>query len=986
MVWSEIAAQESPPPTITNKDPLAFHRLLADELAKLDPGESKGNEVPSESTSDTDTHRLAFHDTAPAVIGHNESYQAQLMHGHDYWRARSDKHFIMDLAGAQGLLVGDANGDHLDDVYVLQPGGLPNRLFIHQEDGTALDQSSEAKLDILDGGHHGLFVDLDNDGDQDLIVAVDWQLLIIDNAGEGQFQPGTMLWSKGRISSVSAADFDNDGDLDLYACARDASTEVWAEEGALTHGIPTPYFDANNGGRNTLWRNSSQKKEATTLWQFTDVTEEVGLDHNNRRFSSAAAWEDYDGDGDQDLYVVNDFGRNNLYRNANGPEAGSRVFTDVAAKAGVEDIGPGMSAAWGDINGDDWMDLYVANRYSAAATRIVDQESFLPKGSDKMRAQARRFARGNSVYLNNGDGTFRDHTKELGANSAGWAWSSNFIDLNNDGYEDLVVANGMITTSNTTDVSSFAWRRVASQSPESLEDLGSVFTYRKAWRALNTLLEEGRSYAGSQRNRAFLRGGDGKFSDISAACGLDLMDDGRAIAAVDWDHDGKQDFWISNRNAPRVRFMHNRSETAHHFVALRLQGNQCNRDAIGARVTIQIGKRKLIRSLQAGKGYLGQSTKWLHFGLGDATSIDTLEVRWPGGERELISVRDLSVDRFYFIVQDAGTPRQWTPPKIQSKPPAENRKPATDPEQPPNRTRIAFLSRLPLPEVKYDTFDGQRRSLVTTDRKPSLIHLWASWHQPCLTGLKELSKATGLREHEQGLEIIALSVDQFVQPAAAARKSPDEIAKTLEELGWPYASGMATEELRLVLEVVGRALIARYEPFPVTTSLLIDGKGKVAVIYKGSVSVEQLRKDVAVLDARWNKISRAAVHFPGQWVRGPWPSDPSLVVKNFVATTRADLAEKYLKRFKAATTDDQNLADGYYLLADFHRGNNNFGKAILLYEKALEIDKRRTRVHLDLGMVYLGMGQNQRAARHLRKAAENYPEDEMVRGWLESAK
>ncbi len=176
------------------------------------------------------------------------------------------------------------------------------------------------------------------------------------------------------------------------------------------------------------------------------MTERVGLDTNNRRFSLACAWEDFDNDGDQDLYVSNDFGRNNLFRNDAG------TFNDIAAQAGVLDIGPGMSAAWGDHNNDGHPDLYIANMWSNAGNRITLQKQFLPRADVSTKQQARRHARGNSVYINRGDGTFKDTTQVSGANMARWAWSSNFIDLDNDGRQDLVVANGMITTADSGDL------------------------------------------------------------------------------------------------------------------------------------------------------------------------------------------------------------------------------------------------------------------------------------------------------------------------------------------------------------------------------------------------------------------------------------------------------------------------------------------------------------------------------------------------------
>ena len=387
--------------------------------------------------------RIEFADAAPTVLAGAASYRQQLAKSFDYWRARSDKSLVADLLGAQGVIVGDVNGDELDDLYLLQPGGLPNRLFLHQPDGTAHDTSAESGIDVLDFCRSALFIDLDNDGDQDLVLGLAWKLALMENDGEGHFTPRGSYQSEGQVNSIAAADYDNDGDLDIYLCGRDASGAIKAEQGAL--GIPMPYYDANNGGPNTLLRNEGK-------FSFRDVTGEVGMNVNNRRFSLACAWEDFDNDGDQDLYVSNDFGRNNLFRNDAGPQPGSRKFTDIAPSAKVEDIGPGMSAAWGDYNGDGLADLYVANMWSNAGNRITLQKEFLPGANADIRKQARRHARGNSVYLNQGDGTFQDITQPSGANMGRWAWSSNFIDLNNDGNQDLVIANGMITAGDAGDL------------------------------------------------------------------------------------------------------------------------------------------------------------------------------------------------------------------------------------------------------------------------------------------------------------------------------------------------------------------------------------------------------------------------------------------------------------------------------------------------------------------------------------------------------
>ena len=154
---------------------------------------------------------------------------------------------------------------------------------------------------------------------------------------------------------------------------------------------------------------------------------------------------DFDNDGDQDLYVSNDFGRNNLFRNDAGPQPGSRKFTDIAPSAKVEDIGPGMSAAWGDYDRDGRMDIYVANMFSAAGTRITTQKQFKTGTDQNIRNRFRRFARGNTLFRNTGEG-FEDVSVQTGVTVGRWAWGSNFVDLNNDAWPDFVVANGYLSS------------------------------------------------------------------------------------------------------------------------------------------------------------------------------------------------------------------------------------------------------------------------------------------------------------------------------------------------------------------------------------------------------------------------------------------------------------------------------------------------------------------------------------------------------------
>lgn len=349
--------------------------------------------------------------------------------------------FGIGLHGHHGLALADVNGDQLDDVYVCQPAGLPNRLYLRAADSSLTEVSAQAGVDWLDRSRSALFVDLDNDGDQDLIIAMNVNVMMMSNDGSGRFTERATYYTSGDPTSLSAADYDADSDLDVYVTGYGGGFLAASEgdDAALGHAIPYPYHDASNGGANLLLQNDGD-------WKFRDVTKDRGLEVNNRRWSFAASWEDFDRDGDADLYVANDYGRNNLYRNDDGS------FVDIAAEAGVEDIAAGMSVSWGDYNNDGWMDIYVGNMFSSAGNRIAYQRNFQASAADTTRAQFQRHARGNTLFENLQDGTFRDVSLKAAVTMGRWAWGSKFADLNNDGREDILVANGYVTGPDTGDL------------------------------------------------------------------------------------------------------------------------------------------------------------------------------------------------------------------------------------------------------------------------------------------------------------------------------------------------------------------------------------------------------------------------------------------------------------------------------------------------------------------------------------------------------
>jgi len=562
--------------------------------------------------------RPLFQDITSSVFENAESFRQQLARGVPYWRARLDSACGIDVYGNNGIAAGDIDGDGRDEVYVCQPGGLPNRLYKNRGDGVMEDVTERAGVGVLDDTSSALFVDLRNTGQQDLIVATKNALLLFLNQGDGSFRhkPDAFRFAtapQGTFTGIAAADYDRDGRLDLYAC----SYVYFQSEDQYRY--PVPYHDAQKGPPNFLFRNCLTAEGEG--W-FEDVTAAVGLDHNNNRYSFAPAWCDFDGDGWPDLYVANDFGRNNLYKNEGGR------FRDVASEAGVEDIGPGMSTAWFDYDGDGRLDLYIANMFTAAGQRVVEDKAFAPAAAAGAVHEAyRRHTKGNSLYRNRGDGTFEESGAAEGVEMGRWAWSADGLDFDNDGTPEIYITCGMLTNSSEKDLGGFFWRQVVSRSPATRI---AAPAYENGWNALDQWIREDYSWNGREPNVLYARR-NGRFYDFSGVSGLDFADDSRAFAATDLDGDGALDLLLKSRLGPQVRALRNDWGTARRSVVIELRGTRSNRDAIGAQVEVERPGGRSVQTLQAGSGFLSQHTKRLHFGLGDAAAALRVRVRWPSG-------------------------------------------------------------------------------------------------------------------------------------------------------------------------------------------------------------------------------------------------------------------------------------------------------------------------------------------------------------------
>ena len=367
----------------------------------------------------------------------------------------------------------------------------------------------------------------------------------------------------------------------------------------------------------------------------------------------------------------------------------------------------------------------------------------------------------------------------------------------------------------------------------------------------------GRSWSGQERNCVYLNLGQQseRFANISYLSGLDFLDDSRAVCVLDWDHDGDLDLWFGNRSAPRVRLMRNEaSRDAGGFIALKLEGNgtTTNRDAIGARVEVTVkgdGDLKRIKTLRAGEGFLSQSSKWLHFGLGPEPGvIEKVSVRWPRRGVDATEHFDGLEPNHHYVLREGGGAERWEPPVRTLSTIQPERLHIPEPEQ---NLHIPALTLYQAPDVVYQMYDGELAKVDTTGIW-TWLNLWATWCAPCL---KELQVIT---EHAADLEaanvnVVALAVDGL-DPDAKGFDST-AVKTALENVGYPFTGGLATEQLVAAYQEIADALITLKLDIPVPTSFLINPNGQVVAMYKGTVDIDALLEDAAVearsLEERW---------------------------------------------------------------------------------------------------------------------------------------
>jgi len=538
---------------------------------------------------------------------------------------------IADLWPGSGVAVLDYNQDGFEDLFVADS----TRSILYENDGHGHFTDVTERAGLAADAAHGIAAtgvaagDIDGDGYPDLFVTYAFgPARLFRNRGDGTFEDwtdrsGITVGKNAR--SASFADVDGDGDLDLFVCVT----------GDYFHKMPDPPFDANDGAPNRLYLNDGHG-------HFTEASAEWGL--TDTRWSLSGLFADYDGDGRPDLLVTNDFGLTNLYRNEGG-----RRFVDVTKRSGTQVRAYGMSGAWGDFDGDGSLDLYTTgtdtqwyflHEYPSLPIGLPGR-LFLPVAVAWME----KMATGNTLLLQRPDHTFENATARSGASRAGWNWSTVAADLDNDSWVDLYAANGLLGDGRDHDRELEFW-------------WDSLAYWDDYVDGIRTFDREGSGVAGIERDRYFHNRGAGAspmFEDRAFLDGLDLETNGRAVVAFDANGDGALDLYVRSNQAPEAFFLGSRGADEH-YLRLRLKGSRGkdNRDGVGSRVTARLPDgRVLVTETDNASGYLSTGSPIAHLGLGKATRLASLTVRWPSGRvQELGPIEN--VDRTLIVDEERG--------------------------------------------------------------------------------------------------------------------------------------------------------------------------------------------------------------------------------------------------------------------------------------------------------------------------------------------
>jgi Flp pilus assembly protein TadD/peroxiredoxin len=878
----------------------------------------------------------AFLDVTHRALGGAESYSKQMLRSVDHWRTVLDGAVGVDVYSNNGVAAGDFDNDGFDDFYVCQPAGLPNRLYRNRGDGTFEDVTEKAGVGVLDNTACSLFADFRNIGRQDLLVVCGTGPLLFLNQGDGTFAPKRDAFKfaqtpQGTFTHAAVADYDRDGRLDIYFCT------YMYYLGLDQYHYPIPYYDARNGPPNCLFHNEGNAA-------FVEKTEETGLNAENDRYSFSCAWGDSNSNGLSDLFVVNDFGSSQLYRNQ-----GDGTFVVASREAHVEDVGAGMSCAWSDYDNDGRQDVYVPSMWEAAGQRVSSQKQFHAQAPQNIRELYQRHARGNALYRNQGDGTFQNVGRQAGVEMGRWSWSSDFFDFDHDGYPDLYVANGYLSGLDRNDLASFFWRQVVAKSSE---DATGALAYERGWNAINELVRSDCTWHGYARNVMFANNRDGTFSEVSGPVGLDFIEDSRTFVLADLDHDGRLEIILKNRNAPQLRILHNAMKDLGRSIAFRLRGHQSNRDAIGTAVTVEAGNLRQTKYLQAGSGFLAQHSKELFFGLGNKEGTVRAVIRWPNGFSQSFDALPAN----HRIEIEEGSAAFEAKPFAATAPAYAQAGPLPELEPLPASVDTWLIDPLKAPTFSLPDLAGNMRELRSLRGGFVLLYFWATTAPLSLEQLKSLEQHRAALAASQ-LQVLAVNVDK-PDDAQAARSFAAR-----ERLSFPVL--LASEDVAGIYNIIYRHLFDRRRDLGIPTSFLLDREGMIVKVYQGAIQAGRLVDDLKSVPTTAPDRMKKAVPFPGTLYQGAFLRNDYTYGVALFQHGYLEQAEESFREVVAAKPDDP---DAYYNLGTLSLRRNAFPEARRYLEQALKLRPNYPEAWNNLGMMAAQEGRPDEAIQNFQQS------------------
>jgi enediyne biosynthesis protein E4 len=544
---------------------------------------------------------MAWAEKSPQIANFTDLAAKAGLTAMNIFGGKDTKKYIIETTGT-GVAIFDYDNDGWPDIFLVNgttlegfpEGTAPsNHLYRNNHDGTFTDVTMKAGLGASGWGQGVCVGDYDNDGWEDLYVTYYGKNRLYHNQN-GVFtdiSDKAGVAGSGKAWGTGCAFLDYDRDGLL-----DLVVANYVDFDLSTAPAPGERASCVWKGVPVMCGPRGLPGAKNILYhnsgdgKFEDVTAKAHIDQTNGHYAFSVSTLDFDDDGWPDIYIACDSTPSILYRNNH-----DGTFTDVAVTAGAafnEDgrEQAGMGSTIGDYNGDGKLDIFKTNFSDDTST----------------------------LYRNNGNGTFDDVTYAagLGLHTQYLGWGTMFLDFDNDGWPDLLLVNGHVY-------------------PEvDKQHLGSNY---------------------QEPRILYHNNGNGTFTDISAEAGaaITVAAAGRGLAVGDLWNDGQISAVISNMNAPPSLLV-NQLRSPNHWVGLRTIGTKSNRDGIGARLVVKVGSRTLVDEVRSGSSYDSNSDMRIHFGLGPATKIDRVEVRWPSGLNERFE--NIKVDAIQMLKEGSGSP------------------------------------------------------------------------------------------------------------------------------------------------------------------------------------------------------------------------------------------------------------------------------------------------------------------------------------------